>query len=100
MNNPLARREFFGTGTIGEDNAIARHGIHGLYWRFSIEVPSFNLVRGMNTIYLRQAKASSPFQGIMYDYVRLESPPTNKIDVTYNSRFVLFFCFIILYFLY
>ncbi|KAK7361048.1 hypothetical protein VNO77_03075 [Canavalia gladiata] len=74
FNNPVAIRPHFSTGSIGQDNAIARHGIHGLYWPYSIEVPSYLLVEGNNTIYLRQAKGLSPFQGVMYDYIRFERP--------------------------
>ncbi|XP_058775167.1 uncharacterized protein LOC131649423 isoform X2 [Vicia villosa] len=65
----------FATGRIGGDNAIARHGIHGLYWLFSIDVPSNVLVKGQNVIYLMQSRAINPFQGVMYDYIRLERPP-------------------------
>ncbi|KAI5419354.1 probable rhamnogalacturonate lyase B [Lathyrus oleraceus] len=65
----------FATGRIGGDNAIARHGIHGLYWLFSIDVPSNVLVKGQNVIYLKQSRAINPFQGVMYDYIRLERPP-------------------------
>ena len=67
----------FTTEVIGKDNAIARHGIHGLYWQFSIDVPGLQLVEGNNTIYLTQTMATGPlalFQGIMYDYIRLEGP--------------------------
>lgn len=64
----------FSTGLIGKDNAIARHGIHGLYWLFNIDVDSAWLVQGVNTIYLKQARSQSPFQGLMYDYLRLEGP--------------------------
>ncbi|KAG2409066.1 uncharacterized protein HKW66_Vig0038880 [Vigna angularis] len=56
FNNPVARPPHFSTGLIGQDNAIARHGIHGLYWPYSIEVGSNVLVEGSNTIYLRQTK--------------------------------------------
>ncbi|XP_019100915.1 PREDICTED: uncharacterized protein LOC109132906 [Camelina sativa] len=62
------------TGYIGRDNAIARHGIHGIYRLYSINVPGRLLRTGTNTIYLRQAKASGPFEGLMYDYIRLEEP--------------------------
>lgn len=31
---------------------------------------------GDNTIYFTQPRTASPFQGIMYDYIRLEGPPT------------------------
>ncbi|KAK3124067.1 hypothetical protein QOZ80_8AG0639980 [Eleusine coracana subsp. coracana] len=64
----------FSTGLIGRDNAIARHGIHGLYWLFNIDVNGAWLVQGVNTIYLKQARSQSPFQGLMYDYLRLEGP--------------------------
>ncbi|KFK30409.1 hypothetical protein AALP_AA7G257200 [Arabis alpina] len=64
----------FSTGNIGRDNAIARHGIHGIYRLYSINVPGRFLRTGTNTIYLRQAKASGPFEGLMYDYIRLEEP--------------------------
>lgn len=75
FNNPSVNPAHFGTGRIGGDNAIARHGIHGLYWLYSIVVSSDHLVKGMNTFYLR-SRATTPFQGVMYDYIRLESPPT------------------------
>ncbi|KAF7095679.1 hypothetical protein CFC21_097793 [Triticum aestivum] len=64
----------FTTGLIGRDNAIARHGIHGLYWLFNVGVSGAWLVRGINTIYLKQPRNQSPFQGVMYDYLRLEGP--------------------------
>lgn len=75
FNNPNADPPHFATGTIGRDNAIARHGIHGLYRLYSIDVPSVLLNRGRNTIYLTQSRSRSPFQGVLYDYIRLEGPP-------------------------
>ncbi|GMH24661.1 hypothetical protein Nepgr_026504 [Nepenthes gracilis] len=60
----------FKTTMIGRDNAIARHGIHGLYWLFGIDIPGIWLRCGHNTIYLTQSRHQSPFQGIMYDYIR------------------------------
>ncbi|KAM7276394.1 hypothetical protein ACFE04_018260 [Oxalis oulophora] len=63
------------TRLIGEDNAIARHGIHGLYRLFSFEIGSWRLRQGNNTIYLTQTREMDPFKGVMYDYVRLEGPP-------------------------
>ncbi|XP_048424250.1 uncharacterized protein LOC103938556 [Pyrus x bretschneideri] len=65
----------FSTGLIGRDNAIARHGIHGLYWFFSVDVASYRLQQGYNTIYLTQSRNRGPFAGLMYDYIRLEEPP-------------------------
>ncbi|KAG2319103.1 hypothetical protein Bca4012_054643 [Brassica carinata] len=66
----------FSTGNIGRDNAIARHGIHGAYHLYSINVPGRLLRTGTNTIYLRQSKAVGAFEGLMYDYIRLEEPST------------------------
>ncbi|KAB2627469.1 rhamnogalacturonate lyase B [Pyrus ussuriensis x Pyrus communis] len=66
----------FTTRLMGKDNAIARHGIHGLHRLFSVVVPSFRLREGNNTIHLTQSRsANGPFSGIMYDYIRLEGPP-------------------------
>lgn len=75
FNNPNADPPHFATGTIGKDNAIARHGIHGLYRLYSIDVPTVLLNGGKNTIYLTQSRSRSPFQGVLYDYIRLEGPP-------------------------
>ncbi|KAJ8637536.1 hypothetical protein MRB53_011803 [Persea americana] len=75
LNDMNANPPLFSGGQIGRDNSIARHGIHGLYWLFNIEVPGTLLVEGENTIFLTQPKSTSPFQGIMYDYIRLEGPP-------------------------
>ena len=74
VNDEMANPPLFSSGVIGTDNAIARHGIHGLYWLFNIDIPGSELLEGDNTIFLTQAKSSSPFQGIMYDYIRLEGP--------------------------
>ncbi|XP_011098603.1 probable rhamnogalacturonate lyase B isoform X3 [Sesamum indicum] len=79
VNDSDADPPLFSTGVIGADNAIARHGIHGIYWLFNVDIPAAQLMQGENTIYLTQAKSSSPFQGIMYDYLRLEGPsPINS----------------------
>ncbi|KAJ8451743.1 hypothetical protein Cgig2_007226 [Carnegiea gigantea] len=75
FNDPDLGIPHFRTMAIGTDNAIARHGIHGLYRLYNIDVPSEWLRAGNNTIYLRQSKHDSPFQGVMYDYIRLEGPP-------------------------
>ncbi|PKI42091.1 hypothetical protein CRG98_037544 [Punica granatum] len=75
FNDPSIEPAHFSTGQIGNDNAIARHGIHGLYWLFSIQVPCSLLGTRNNTIFLTQAQAKGAFQGVMYDYIRLEGPP-------------------------
>ncbi|CAL9106595.1 unnamed protein product [Musa textilis] len=75
FNDVMVNLPHFTIRLIGRDNSIARHGIHGLYWLFNIDVQSAWLIQGDNTIYLTQTKSSSPFQGIMYDYIRMEGPP-------------------------
>ncbi|KAL2521810.1 Rhamnogalacturonate lyase family protein [Forsythia ovata] len=75
INNPSTTRPHFTTRLIGRDNAIARHGIHGLYSLYSVDVPGFQLVHGKNTIYLKQSRGENPFCGVMYDYIRFEGPP-------------------------
>ncbi|CAI0405315.1 unnamed protein product [Linum tenue] len=74
FNDLNAPEPLFSTGLIGKDNAIARHGIHGLYWLYSISVPNNQLVDGRNSIYLTQTRTHGAFYGVMYDYIRLEGP--------------------------
>jgi len=77
VNDPKQDPPLLTTGVFGKDFAIARHGIHGLYWLFNIDVPGFLLEKGVNTVFLTQTVATGPlatFQGIMYDYIRLEGP--------------------------
>lgn len=79
VNDPKANPPLFSSGLIGRDNSIARHGIHGLYWLYNVDIPAGGrgLVQGDNTIFLTQPRSASPFQGIMYDYIRLEGPPSS-----------------------
>lgn len=77
VNDSSTNTPLFSSGVIGKDNAIARHGIHGLHWLFNVNLQGNILVEGENTIYLTQANSTSPFQGIMYDYIRLEGPPSH-----------------------
>ena len=74
INDPLRTRPHFTTMLVGKDNAIARHGIHGLYSLYSVDISSFQLLRGRNAIYLTQSRGGGPFNGLMYDYLRLEGP--------------------------
>lgn len=80
MNNNGEGEALFSSGLIGSDNSIARHGVHGLYWLFNVEIESSKLIKGdINTIYLTQARNLSALHGVMYDYIRLEAPsPSNK----------------------
>ncbi|XP_059309412.1 probable rhamnogalacturonate lyase B isoform X2 [Lycium ferocissimum] len=77
INDENAKVPHFTTGSIGRDNAIARHGIHGLYRMYSIDVPSNLLAIGNNVIFLKQSRGSTPWSGVMYDYIRLEGPSGN-----------------------
>ncbi|KAM5575242.1 putative rhamnogalacturonate lyase B [Rosa sericea] len=77
INDSKAEPPLFTTGVIGHDNTICRHGIHGLYWLYTIDVPGTLLVKGDNAVFLTQAVSTSPFVGIMYDYIRLEAPSSS-----------------------
>lgn len=72
--NKANSHPIFKTGLIGQDNAIARHGIHGLYRLYSIDVQRKLLRVGDNTVFLTQNRNTSLFTGVMYDYLRLEGP--------------------------
>ncbi|OMO50816.1 hypothetical protein CCACVL1_30233 [Corchorus capsularis] len=78
VNNPNPNPPLFTTGLIGHDNTITRHGIHGIYRLYSIDVNGALLMEGENTIFLTQPMSSSALQGLMYDYIRLEAPPHNN----------------------
>ena len=86
INKFKGTRPHFSTGLIGKDNAIARHGIHGLYRLYNVTVLGSQLVEGTNTIYLRQSRPSSPFIGVMYDYIRLEAPACASTNTTCVSN--------------
>ncbi|XP_068657027.1 uncharacterized protein [Aristolochia californica] len=73
LNNP-GSPPLYRSKRIGGENVIARHGIHGLYRLFTIDVQSDRLVQGENTIFLTQTSCLNHFQGVLYDYVRLEAP--------------------------
>ncbi|CAI0405344.1 unnamed protein product [Linum tenue] len=80
FNDKSVKKPHFSTGLIGKDNAVARHGIHGLYRLYSIPVPRRLLRRGSNRIYLTQSRSNDAFRGIMYDYVRFEGPRELLVD--------------------
>jgi rhamnogalacturonan endolyase len=87
VNDAKAQRPLFTSGLIGRDNAIARHGIHGLYRLYNVSIPGARLVEGENTIFLTQPRCTSPFQGLMYDYIRLEGPPFSGSSNEASSSF-------------
>ncbi|KFK28989.1 hypothetical protein AALP_AA7G074100 [Arabis alpina] len=74
--NEYQQVPLFTTGVIGHDNTIARHGIHGIYRLYNVDVPSEKLLEGDNTLFLSQVMTTiGAFNGLMYDYIRLEGPP-------------------------
>ncbi|KAL4558971.1 hypothetical protein LXL04_031097 [Taraxacum kok-saghyz] len=79
VNDRNKPRPLFTTGLIGRDNAIPRHGIHGLYWLYSVDVFGSLLLEGDNIFYFTQTRSQSPFQAIMYDYIRFEGPSSEPI---------------------
>ncbi|XP_047323782.1 probable rhamnogalacturonate lyase B [Impatiens glandulifera] len=79
INGKEEESSLLSTGVIGGDNAIARHGIHGIYWLFNVSIPPIMLMKGQNTIFLAQVGGGSPFKGLMYDYIRLEGPPSQFV---------------------
>ncbi|KAF9591413.1 hypothetical protein IFM89_004111 [Coptis chinensis] len=87
VNDPKANPPLFSSGVIGKDNSIARHGIHGLYWLFNADVPGAQLVEGKNTVFLTQPQAHTSWQEIMYDYIRLEGPPSSGLKNIANEYF-------------
>ncbi|KAI3806674.1 hypothetical protein L1987_22587 [Smallanthus sonchifolius] len=71
VNDPNKDLPLFSTGIIGGDNAVARHGIHGLSWLCNIDIPGAVLIsNGENAIYLTQANGGTPFRGVMLYYTR------------------------------
>ncbi|XP_047340184.1 uncharacterized protein LOC124943756 [Impatiens glandulifera] len=72
--NRYEKLPLFTTGLIGTENVIARHNDHGLYRLYSISFWGSQLYTGKNVIYLTQTRGRTPFNGLMYDYIRLEAP--------------------------
>ncbi|RLM69928.1 rhamnogalacturonate lyase-like isoform X1 [Panicum miliaceum] len=77
VNGGGARRSrggVFTTPEIGDGNAIARHGIHGVQRSFEFPIMGRMLQEGENSISITRTRASGLFLGVMYDYIRLEGP--------------------------
>lgn len=73
----------FMTPEMGDDNAIARHGIHGLQWSLKFAIPGHLLIPGNNTINMRVSQtgeaATAKIAGVMYDYIRMEGPSSGGV---------------------
>jgi hypothetical protein len=67
----------FTTAEIGDGNAIARHGIHGVQRSFEFPIRGRLLQEGENSISITQTRALNLglFLGVMYDYIRLKGLP-------------------------
>lgn len=80
MNVVDAKHQVFEILNLGNGNAICRHGIHGLYRLFSADIASSLLIKGENTMFLAQTRGGDALCGVLYDYLRLESPGAPKPD--------------------
>ncbi|CAN6372045.1 unnamed protein product [Urochloa humidicola] len=73
----------FTTPEMGDDKAIARHGIHGLQWSLEFAIPGHQLLQGDNTIDMKLTQtgpaAPAKIAGVMYDYIRLEGPSSGGV---------------------
>ncbi|KAL9384242.1 hypothetical protein Peur_024565 [Populus x canadensis] len=80
LNDMDKEHMVFQVMNLGAENAVCRHGIHGLYRLFSIDIPSSLLINGDNSMFLVQARVGDALCGIFYDYLRLEAPasPANS----------------------
>lgn len=76
VNQMESKQLVFQVTNLGADNTVCRHGIHGLYQLFSVDISSTLLIDGDNCIFLTQARAGDPLCGVLYDYIRLEAPST------------------------
>lgn len=69
--------DFARLGKIGQDNALARAGIHGQYHLRDVKFDASLLKPGgENVITLDNRATTSPFRMVMYDCLRLEIPTT------------------------
>jgi rhamnogalacturonan endolyase len=62
------------SGVFGNDNAMARAGIHGQYSEWDVQFDTSLLKPGVNKITLEQREGGSPWKSVMYDCLRLEVP--------------------------
>lgn len=81
VNGDARRGGVFTTPDKGDDNAITRHGIHGMQRSLEFAIGGYLLRQGDNTIGLKlisQQGQEGPAMvaGVMYDYIRLEGPPS------------------------
>jgi len=81
-----SRGGVFATPEIGDGNAIARHGIHGVQRSFEFPIRGRLLQQGENSISITQTRALGLFLGVMYDYIRLEGPAADPPREVHDGR--------------
>ncbi|KAM7520860.1 hypothetical protein LguiB_019822 [Lonicera macranthoides] len=88
VNDLKSENPIFSSGVIGGENAIARHGIHGLYWLYNVEIHGNLLLQGDNTIYLTQANGGSPFHGLILRMIQnaLSSQATRHSKNSHKAK--------------
>ncbi|KAL0310725.1 UNVERIFIED_CONTAM: hypothetical protein Sangu_2367200 [Sesamum angustifolium] len=64
VNQMNAQQLVFQTMNLGADNTVCRHGIHGLYQLFCVDISSMLLINGDNCIFLTQARGGDALCGI------------------------------------
>jgi rhamnogalacturonan endolyase len=67
-------RQVGDSGVFGNDNAMARAGIHGQYSEWDVKFDAALLKPETNKITLEQREGGSPWKNVMYDCLRLELP--------------------------
>lgn len=77
INDMDVKHLVFQVQNLGMDNTVCRHGIHGLYRLYSIDISSSLLVKGDNSLFLTQARGGDAICGVLYDYLRLEAPASS-----------------------
>ncbi|TXG52634.1 hypothetical protein EZV62_021803 [Acer yangbiense] len=87
VNDPYwAKRPVFSTGQIGDENAIARHGIHGVYRLYNVDLPGSLLVKGSNSIFLTQSRGGRAL--IHPELVYIPPPKAKGIPMNIDKRMV------------
>lgn len=94
VNGDARRGRAFTTPDMGDDNAITRHGIHGSQWSLECVVGGHLLRQGDNTIDIKLIAQQGPkgpamVAGVMYDYIRLEGPPSRGVASSHIPAFSL-----------
>ncbi|GBG44462.1 hypothetical protein CBR_g89002, partial [Chara braunii] len=74
-SDPLVDTEYDFPQATANDNAMARASAHGQYGEFHVKIPGSLFKAGTNSIFLTQKYGARPLSHLMWDYLRLETPP-------------------------